>query len=224
MYYDQPPIPPSHYEYTIQAEPVASANRVKYSAMLAMKKLQGWCSTYKAATLMDLVWLTKPNKIVEIGVFGGKSLVPMAFAIKATGKGMVYGIDPWSAEASAAYMEGANEEYWGTLDHDAIYHELQQKVVEFNLQKYITLIPCTSEAANPIQDIDMLHIDGNHSEECSFADVLKWVPLVRSGGLIIFDDITWHTMSRAPAWLDEHCTKFLQITDEENSWAIWIKP
>jgi predicted O-methyltransferase YrrM len=223
MHYDHAKAP-SHYEYTIRAEPLSSASKVKQSALLAMKKLHGWCSVYKASTLMDLVWLIRPETVVEIGVFGGKSLVPMAFAVKATGKGMVYGIDPWSADESAAFMEGANHDYWSTLDHNAIYYDLCGKITEFKLENYITLIPRTSEAADPIANIDILHIDGNHSEERSFADVLKWVPLVRSGGLIVFDDITWHTMNKAPSWLNKHCVPFLQIDDEDNSWAIWIKP
>jgi predicted O-methyltransferase YrrM len=224
MHYDQPAVPSSHYEYTIKATPISSSNRVKHAALLAMRKLEGWCSNYKASTLIDLIWLIKAETVVEIGVFGGKSLVPMAFALKATGQGMVYGIDPWSKEASIAHMDEANQEYWGNLDHNAIYHDLKQKASLFKLDEHITLIPCTSEAADPIEEIDLLHIDGNHSEECSFADVLKWVPLVRSGGIIVFDDVTWGTMSKAPKWLDEHCTRFLQVTDEENSWAIWIKP
>ena len=222
--YDQPSPPPSHYEYTIKAAPIAKEQQVKALAMSAMKMLDGWCSDYKAATLMNFVWLIRPTTIVEIGVFGGKSLVPMAFALRATGQGKAYGIDPWSTDASTAYMEGRNLKYWGTLNHDSVLDRLRQKIIDFDLTNYISLIRNTSEDAEPIQNIDILHIDGNHSDECSYGDVIKWTPLVRSGGLIILDDITWHTMNRAPKWLDENCTRLLRVSDESNAWAVWVKP
>jgi len=222
MYDYTPPV--SYYEYTVKTRKEESDKRFKQTALQAMKQLQGWCSEYKASTLMDLVWLMRPKTIVEIGVFGGKSLVPMAFALKAIGAGgVVYGIDPWSAAASAEGQDGVNKDYWSTLDHQGILNDLRSKVSLFRLDDQIRLVQATSEDAVPIENIDILHIDGNHSDEASYFDTLKWVPLVRKGGMIIFDDITWSTIDRALTWLDANCTKLLQIDDEENSWGIWIK-
>lgn len=224
MYDYNPPV--SHYEYSVKGgSGVDSEKRFKQTAIYAMRQLEGWCSEYKASTLMDLVWLTRPKTIVEIGVFGGKSLVPMGYAIKALGnEGTVYGIDPWSPQASAEGQDGGNAEYWKNLDHDKILRDLQEKISLFNLSSHINLIQATSEKADPIENIDILHIDGNHSDEASYQDICKWGPLVRKGGMIIFDDITWSTIDRALTYLDEHYTKFLIIEDEGNSWGIWIKP
>jgi len=91
----------------------------------------------------------------------------------------------------------------------------------------VELIPTTSEAAPRIPDIDILHVDGNHSEEISFSDVLKWVPLVKKGGFIIFDDMAWYennrfTTEKAVSWLDEHCFKLAEFTDV-CVWGIWVK-
>jgi hypothetical protein len=75
----------------------------------------------------------------------------------------------------------------------------------------------------------MLHIDGNHSDETSYIDVTKWVPFVKQGGLIIYDDITWSengvtaSQARAVAWLDEHCIKLAEFSDV-CVWGIWLKP
>ncbi|MES2200091.1 MAG: class I SAM-dependent methyltransferase [Chlamydiota bacterium] len=218
--------PTSHYEYSVKtASGVDSGKRFKQTAIYAMRQLQGWCSEYKASTLMDLVWLTRPQVIVEIGVFGGKSLVPMAYALKALGTGgVIYGIDPWSAQASAEGQDGSNQDYWANLDHDGILRELQNKISIFNLSSQIDLVRATSEKADPIENIDILHVDGNHSNDASYYDICKWGPLVRKGGMIIFDDITWSTIDKALVYLDQNYTKFLQIDDEENSWGIWIKP
>lgn len=223
--YDYTP-PNSHYEYNIK--PVAgleAEKRFKQTALYAMRHLQGWCSEYKASTLMDLVWLMRPQTVVEIGVFGGKSLVPMAYALKALGTGgIIYGIDPWSAMASAEGQDGANQDYWANLDHDGLLNDLKTKIATFNLTNQITLVRATSEDAAPIENIDILHIDGNHSNDASYYDICKWGPLVRKGGMIIFDDITWSTIDKALKFLDENYTKLIQIDDVENSWGIWIKP
>ncbi|MBS0628115.1 MAG: hypothetical protein JSS09_07890, partial [Verrucomicrobia bacterium] len=65
-------VPPvSHYEYSVKGSgSIDSEKRFKQTAIYAMRQLEGWCSEYKASTLMDLVWLTRPQTIVEIGVFG----------------------------------------------------------------------------------------------------------------------------------------------------------
>ena len=218
---DMPPPPAIHHEYKeeIKTEHVVYKNK----ALKAMETLHGWCSDDKAEALMSFIWFMKPTTIVEIGVFGGKSLVPMAFALKSLGRGTVYGIDPWSSEASMEGMEGVNKDWWGSIDHEAILTDLQGHIKKHNLRRYVKLIQATSEAATPIDQIDILHIDGNHSEETSMIDVIKWVPLVRDGGMIIFDDLTWGTTTKATEWLDEHCERTHTVQDKENEWGIWIK-
>jgi len=220
--YTQKPL--SHYECVINEKALKNiqTEQVKLEAFDAMEQLEGWCTKFKASVLMSLIFKTKPQKIVEIGVWGGKSLVPMAFAMKALGRGKVYGIDPWSASESIQGMDGVNKEWWGSIDHNAIYQGLVRKIAQFQLKSYVKLVRSTSENAPLISDIDILHIDGNHSEETSFFDVMKWVPLVKSGGLIIFDDTTWGTTARAVQWLNANYTK---ISDyhEDNDWGIWVK-
>lgn len=235
--------PVSHYEYSISpsalkaefhskmnVQPVSIQenfffrDQLKAKIFQSMDRLEGWCSKYKASVLVDFVFLLQPKKIVEIGVFGGKSLVPMAYAIKANNtEGKVYGIDPWSSEESGKDMEGVNYEWWTRVDHNRILSGLESRIREFELESEIELIRATSEEAEEIFDIDMLHIDGNHSDMASYIDVTKWVPLVRSGGLIIFDDINWSTTSRAVQWLDENCTKLSEYRGD-NIWGIWVKP
>jgi predicted O-methyltransferase YrrM len=168
---------------------------------------------------------------VEIGVWGGKSLIPMACALKALGsEGTVFGIDPWDNLASIEEtMEEANRDFWNYASHDIIFRSLVAKINQFELNKEIILIKNTSEDAPIIPSIDVLHIDGNHSQKKSYLDVTKWVPLMNSGGWIIFDDMTWcekgvYTTARAVEWLDQHCIKVAQFTDIYCTWGIWVKP
>lgn len=211
---------PIHHEYHIPHE---KGHALLQRVFAMMKQLDGWCSDEKAEYLVELIRLTKPDVVVEIGVFGGKSLLPMAMALKANHKGMAFGIDPWSHDASSVGMEGENLNWWSNLDHEKILKLLQERIKLFNLQDYITLVRATSLDAEPIEGIGLLHIDGNHSEETSYIDVTKWVPYVKSGGIIIFDDVNWSTTDKAVSWLNTHCIPFAEIHGE-NIWGAWIKP
>jgi predicted O-methyltransferase YrrM len=200
-----------------------SISQTKMQAFEYMDQLEGWCTKNKASILMDIIFMLKPKILVEIGVWGGKSLVPMAYALKVNQSGKIYGIDPWSNAESMNGMEGINLEWWGKVDHEKVMRGLQSKIIEFGLDEQIELIRSTSEQAPPIPSIDILHIDGNHSELAAKIDVLKWVPLVRKGGIIIFDDTTWGSNLSAVEWLNEHCVKLVEF-NESNDWGIWINP
>lgn len=223
--YDHLP-PPSHLESVIDYR--ESTKGLKAQAFWFMDQIYGWCSHGKASILIDIITRKQPEKIVEIGVWGGKSLIPMAYALKALGKGKIYGIDPWDNLASIEGMEDeANKAYWGRVDHEAVLQGLIGRIDQFGLIEQVELIRATSADASPIEDIDILHIDGNHSDGVSWIDVAKWVPLVKSGGWIIVDDISWYenghfTQSKSVEWLDEHCIKIAVIPDV-CVWGIWVK-
>ncbi len=71
----------------------------------------------------------------------------------------------------------------------------------------------------------MLHIDGNHSEEVSCADVNLWLPLVVKGGHIWMDDIHWESTKKAQAILSNACDKLSEIpyTDQTMAVALYRK-
>ena len=137
--------------------------------------------------------------------------------------GKIYGIDPWSSIESAQGMEGIHKEWWEQVDHSAIYLKLAYKIKQFRLTDYAQLLRYSSKDAPEIYDIDLLHIDGNHSEETSLLDVMKWGPLVKSGGIIVFDDVNWVTTERAVKWLDDNCIRIANY-HEICDWSVWIKP
>jgi len=241
MSYDLPP-PSSHFEQVVEKPKPCSKESVvatpekfvvpglvRQEAFYLMAQVEGWCSQEKAGVLVDIVLKAKPDTIVEIGVWGGKSLIPMATALRANGKGRIFGIDPWSNAASTEWvMNEVNKSFWNYVDHELVFQELQRKLYQFDLFDYVELIRSKSEDAPPIQCIDILHVDGNHSEETSYLDVKKWAPLVRSGGWIIFDDMSWFengkaTTARAVEWLDTHCLKIAEFSDT-CLWGIWVKP
>jgi hypothetical protein len=147
----------------------------------------------------------------------------MAIACQANSKGCVTGIDPWSAVCSTDGMDGENLGWWGSIDHEAIYQGLVSKVYQFGLQNTVVLVKDTSENAAIVESIDILHIDGNHSEKSALFDVTKWVPHVRKGGIIVMDDLNWEGPRRAVEWLDKNCVRLATFNDTGSDWGLWIR-
>ncbi|HSX12954.1 MAG TPA: class I SAM-dependent methyltransferase [Chlamydiales bacterium] len=217
----------SHYEYFVDVDRDVAI--LKLRTFEIMKHLEGWCSEKKASILLDYILRIKPDRVVEIGVFGGKSLIPIALCLKENGKGKIYGIDPWDNLASIhGMLDEANKTWWNQIDHQKIKWGLIDKIWQLGLNDQVELWQTTSADSSSIPDIDILHIDGNHSAEMSYEDVIKWVPLVKKDGLIIFNDMNWTengiiTTKSAIEWLNSICHRLAEFTDEGEEWGIWVK-
>lgn len=181
-------------------------------------QMQGWCTVEKALAMAQLIEDTKPNVIVELGVFGGRSLIPQALALQAqqsspVSPARIYGIDPWKKDAC---LEGtndkANDEWWAKLDLEAIHRGCMEVIWHYNLDRHCTVIRAAGEHVAELfpdfdgaESIDILHIDGNHSELASTRDVGLWLPRVASGGYIWLDDTDWATTQKAVEMVSEQC-------------------
>ncbi len=173
----------------------------------------GWCSRDKAAKLADIVLAMDRPVCVELGVFGGSSLLPIALACQHT-SGRCFGVDPWCANAATRGMIAEEHiAWWSREDLDAAYWHCAGHVLRLGLEKQVSLLRETSDQAAcrfGLESIDVLHIDGNHSCEQSLRDVTTWLPKVRRGGWIVFDDVDWAeggnvTTELATAWLLQRC-------------------
>lgn len=152
--------------------------------------LDGWCSEEKACVLAALVMALKPAVCVEIGVFGGRSLFPMALVAKQLELSTkVIGIDPYSAKASVENELGENAKWWGDLDHEAILQKFQDNSKRMGLTDRIALIRKRSDDVTP-ELCQILHIDGNHSDQ-AVKDAMRFGPSVQVGGVVVCDDIMW---------------------------------
>ena len=186
------------------------------------KNIEGWTPFEKVVRLKGLIKAIDAQNICEIGVYGGSSLIPMADACREKGGGMCVGIDPWEPEASKeGFDEGdANRKWWGDLDHSWVYGLYCQKAHEFGVRDHITVYKAYShDVCHMFADnqFDILHIDGNHSELCSTRDVELYLPKVRKGGYIVFDDTDWPSTKKTQEMLDQHC----QLLEHYGKWAIW---
>lgn len=150
----------------------------------------GWCSLQKACDLAATVVTLRPAVTVEIGVFGGRSLIPMALACKLTGVGRIIAIDPWSAEASQEGYDATNAEWWGKLDHESVYQDFLARLQQYELRGIVEIQRMKSADAPVPTCIDLLHVDGQHTDQ-AVRDVHKFAPAVRVGGMCYLDDIDW---------------------------------
>lgn len=186
--------------------------------------IQGWCTIEKAAKLIELIVSNKLETCVEIGVFGGSSLVPQAMAIRYNGGGLVYGIDPWENNSALEEMvHPDHRKWWSELNYNTIYNDCVKNLEKQKLSKYCKLMRAKSEdVVNEFKDesIDLLHIDGNHSEVLSYKDATLYLPKVKKNGYIMFDDIWWcevenHVTTRkAIVYLLESCDRVDTINND----------
>lgn len=105
--------------------------------------------------------------LIELGVCNGKTAVILSYVAKALG-GHYIGVDNWS-------LEGTRDEVWA-------------HITEAGLAPWAELIQGDTHSV-PVPDrIDLLLIDAGHQESAVSVDCERWIPHVRSGGLVAFDD------------------------------------
>jgi predicted O-methyltransferase YrrM len=157
----------------------------------------GWCTLDKANALAAAVIMLRPALVVEVGIWAGRSLIPMALALKQVGRGRLIGIDPWKAKESAKEMTGEDLKWWSGVDHEAIFQQFTKWVSDTGVGPFTEIHRCRSDQFDTKRMldtyglIDLLHIDGSHGEQASTYDVEHYARFVRVGGLMYFDDIAW---------------------------------
>jgi predicted O-methyltransferase YrrM len=152
--------------------------------------LPGWCEPEKARRLAATVLALQPTVTVEIGVFGGKSLIPLALAHQHLGHGKVIGIDPWENAAAVEGYDGANAEWWKTVNLGAIFSGFRATLSELQLESWVEIHQRRSDDVEPPAVIDLLHVDGQHTDQAA-RDVKRFAARVRPGGICFMDDVDW---------------------------------
>lgn len=153
-------------------------------------RIPGWCPLEKALDLAATVVALRPKVVIEIGVFGGKSLLPMALACAALECGKVIGIDPWCPKASVEGYSGENALWWSKLDHEKIFRGFVTNVDRLGVTAHVEIQRVTSNAAKLPQRIDLWHADAQHTTQTT-RDIRRFAPLVRCGGIAVLDDLDW---------------------------------
>lgn len=107
-------------------------------------------------------------RVLEIGVWKGAW---SAIVLKNVAESTVVGIDP--------YPDGAKP----------VRNEMLQQMAALGLLQRFTLHDQVSDL-DPSSRFDLIHIDGDHSEEAAWEDLKHADELLAEGGVIVVDDIS----------------------------------
>ena len=179
--------------------------------------LQGWCSIEKALEMARLILEKHPTNVVEIGVFGGRSLIPQALALRENGKGIIYGIDSWhTVDTLEGNLSDADKTWWrDNVDLNGIHAGCMTAVWAAGVDAHCIIIRAASQHVPKLfpGGIDILHVDGCHSEESSVRDLNLYLPQMKRDGLVWFDDSSWPTTQKALGVLRETYVELRKVDD-----------
>jgi Methyltransferase domain len=199
------------------------SEEIKTGIAAIVPVLNGWCTIEKAEYICNLVIENKLQKGVELGVFAGRSLVPLGWGFEETG-GHITGIDPWTTEACVeGKNDKANDDWWSTLNLEDLYRSTVNILRQLGLDNIVTLVRKKSaEAVLDFEDgsLDLVHQDSNHSEQISCDEVERWTPKLKAGGFWIADDTNWPTTQKAQKLLVEK--GYTELYDS-GSWKVYRK-
>lgn len=166
----------------------------------------GVCTAPRCNAIRECVLQSNAQLCVEIGVWKGSSLMCFAEALEVTG-GRVIGIDPYLMDAARNKVGNKKVErliYKVLIADqsvlDSVHDRLARTIHDYGLERTITLVRERSEKycvhIEP-ESVDVLHIDGNHDEECVSQDIKRYLPLVKPGGYVVMDDVRWPPVASA---------------------------
>lgn len=160
-----------------------------------------WCTKEKTDLITELLYLTKPKIAVEIGVFTGSSLIPIAATFHYLNLGKAFAIDAWSNDEAIKGLPigEANRSWWKSLDMNAIRLQFESNLEIWKLKKNVeTIWQSSRSAVSLIPKIDFLHLDGGLSAQTSLEDVQNFVPKVKSGGYILYSNLLYTILDECP--------------------------
>jgi len=182
---------------------------------------EGWLTPERGIEMAELVMAIQPRTVVEIGTFGGRSLISQALALKQLGKGRIYGIDSWKhADTIEGETDASAKDWWSNnVDLHAIHKLCVEAIWKFGLDAHAVLVRTQSQHCVDLFTcgIDILFIDGNHSELASCRDVVNYLPLVNANGYIWMDDADWETTQKAVSMVAEKC----QLIRDHSHWKLF---
>ena len=126
------------------------------------------------------VSLTRPQMLVELGVYRGDSLCAMAQACRELAlPTRIFGVDTFRGDSHC----GA----YG----DPILIDLEDYLTHMKYGRVQLLRTTTAEAVSKFRDgtIDLLHIDASHLYDDVKADFTNYLPKMSEKGVILFHDI-----------------------------------
>lgn len=182
----------------------------------------GGCTAFKGSLLGGLIVEGRSQVIVEIGVLHGRGALALATAARRVPGAHVWGIDPYALQAypdtgqDHPILSDEIAAFLATFDFEAACDAMLDRMRREGLADSFTLVREPSlQAASRFApgSIDLLHIDGDHSRAAVEADVAAWLPRMRPGGLVVFDDISWPSIAPSAAAVQARAETVFALVD-----------
>jgi hypothetical protein len=180
----------------------------------------GGSGSGKALVLADLIARFGITDTVEIGVYRGRSLLPVAAMLRVVGGGVATGIDPWGVDEALQHDEhavGPRVNDW-VRSHpwEETYQGVVQRVEQLRLQDHCRILRMTSEEAAPQladRSVGLVHIDGNHDRAAVDRDAELYLPKLVPGGFLVLDDASWDSIRPVAEALRSDLEVVFQLCD-----------
>jgi predicted O-methyltransferase YrrM len=148
------------------------------------------------AFLYRLACQTPPDAtVIEIGSWIGHSTCIIGVALRGAGS-RVYAIDAFTGVTTIAHEVPYYKNFLTKVSPTLSQKELfDLHLARFHLQDKVTAISAESDKAAALlppglPGVDLAFIDGGHALDVVRKDIELYVPLVKSGGIVVFHDFS----------------------------------
>jgi hypothetical protein len=126
----------------------------------------------------DLIGALRPSRVVELGVDRGESFFCWCQALAEEGlTSECHGIDSWQGDD---HVGGYDETTWLEVSRNALTYPA---IARLHREDFFQALERFED-----ESIDLIHLDGLHTEEACRRDFLKWFPKLKPGGIFLFHD------------------------------------
>ncbi len=170
------------------------------------KNVQGWFN-YEGFYSKVLDQLKDGDKIVEVGIYKGKSILYLAEGIVNRGiKVRIYGVDNFVGESTV-------NETSVDIRNEFLYNirPLENLIITLELPSLEAVLGFDDES------LAFVYIDAAHDYDNVKADILAWMPKVKKGGILAGHDYNHPPVRKA---VDEVLGEVIQ--HEGNVWQVYV--
>jgi predicted O-methyltransferase YrrM len=164
-------------------------------------------------------------QFLQLGVYTGDATVWLTENILTASNSRLYDVDTW---------RGSDEEVHKSLDFDDVYSHYLARTLSSKVRdcrqttiSYLTHALSCCEQGEPLE-YDFIYIDADHTAAGVLVDAELSFPLLKSGGLLAFDDYQWGAdlpASKSPKlgidlFLERHAGEYEIL---EQGLQVWIR-
>ncbi len=186
-----------------------------HSIELLPENTFGWYANRK---MVDRIFREHEIRlVVEVGSWvGGGSTRHFGELLRAK-RGLLYSVDTWLG--STTQQPGKVHHQPDILPH--VYQQFLSNMIHWGLAE--TVIPVRMKSVEAARELtvqpDLIYIDGEHTADAVYEDLVAWYPFVEERGICCGDDWTWSSVREGIHRFVKE--RNLQVVGKENFWRIF---